>query len=56
MILQQKFVEALQAKKNEHDKLRKSLRDSWLKDKKRLVGLLFSYIIILNQIYYQCVI
>ena len=38
MILQQKFVESLQAKKNEHDKTRKAIRDSWVKDKKRLVG------------------
>ena len=38
-LLQQKFVDSLQAKKNEHDKTRKQLRDLWAKDKKRLVSI-----------------
>uniref|UniRef100_F6YXW3 Rho-GAP domain-containing protein n=1 Tax=Ciona intestinalis TaxID=7719 RepID=F6YXW3_CIOIN len=34
-ILQQKFLEPLQAKKSQHDKRRKTIRDTWNKEKRR---------------------
>ncbi|CAK8685604.1 unnamed protein product [Clavelina lepadiformis] len=34
-LLQQKFIEPLLAKKNEHDKKRKSIREVWMREKKR---------------------
>jgi len=41
-LLQSKFIEPLTAKKNEYDKKRKQLRETWTKEKRRSVSVTWS--------------